>query len=299
VNTDKMREEFEAWAVCAEHLVFVLERAVQGEGYDDRETDIAWSAWQAALSFAAAEPVAEVRTMMAGGNAGIATRIVALSDDLRAGDKLYTTPQRPADAEPVAEFGDTFIFNLRKQPNGERWPIGTKLYVHPAAAQARPDAPALDVLIDDEAGRFLLSCLSPDPETGECTPLRLILGDGHSGHGLYVSEAECPEEGASLLARIPTQARPDAAVDPDTHRVQEEADLLRAIAVMEDTLTAIEDGEDQELARTIESSLVDLRALVEAIRALVEAIRMQADPNYVPGDVFDRAAMASDAGERT
>lgn len=34
-----------------------------------------------------------------------------------------TTP-----AEPVAEFAEEFIFCLRKQPDGERWPAGTKLY---------------------------------------------------------------------------------------------------------------------------------------------------------------------------
>lgn len=127
------------------------------------------------------EPVAEVRLMMTGGNVGIATRIVALSDELQAGDKLYLAP-----------------------------PI-------PPAQAAEP--------------------------------------------------AQVDE------------------VDPDTHRVQEEADLLRAIAVMEDTVTAIEDWEDQELGRAIESSLADLRAIVETIR-------MQADPNYVPGDVFQRSEAA-------
>lgn len=39
--------------------------------------------------------------------------------------------------EPVAEFGRDCIFNLRKQPNGERWPVGTKLYV--AAQSARKE----------------------------------------------------------------------------------------------------------------------------------------------------------------
>jgi hypothetical protein len=33
--------------------------------------------------------------------------------------------------EPVAQFAEDSIFNLRKQPNGERWPVGTKLYASP------------------------------------------------------------------------------------------------------------------------------------------------------------------------
>jgi len=30
--------------------------------------------------------------------------------------------------EPVAEVAENFVFMLRKQPNGDRWPVGTKLY---------------------------------------------------------------------------------------------------------------------------------------------------------------------------
>lgn len=56
---------------------------------------------------------------------------------------VYTSPQ-PAQQverqEPVAEFGRDSIFNLRKQPNGERWPVGTKLYV-----AAQPDHSAQSV----------------------------------------------------------------------------------------------------------------------------------------------------------
>lgn len=43
------------------------------------------------------EPVAEVKLMVTGGNAGVATRIVEIDDPmrerLRPGDKLYTAPQ--------------------------------------------------------------------------------------------------------------------------------------------------------------------------------------------------------------
>lgn len=33
--------------------------------------------------------------------------------------------------EPVAQIAEDFVFLLRKQPNGERWPVNTKLYVSP------------------------------------------------------------------------------------------------------------------------------------------------------------------------
>jgi hypothetical protein len=77
------------------------------------------------------EPVAEVRTMMTGGNAGIATHIVALSDDLQAGDKLYNTPQPALKGEPVARV----LFTNRKKPDVE-WLTdevrnGTLLYTTP------------------------------------------------------------------------------------------------------------------------------------------------------------------------
>lgn len=49
---------------------------------------------------AQAQPVAEVRLMKSGGNVGIATHIVALSDELQPGTKLYTAPPLPP--EPAA-----------------------------------------------------------------------------------------------------------------------------------------------------------------------------------------------------
>lgn len=41
--------------------------------------------------------------------------------------------RQPAGQEPVAQVAEDFIFLLRKQPNGERWPVGTKLYAAPPA----------------------------------------------------------------------------------------------------------------------------------------------------------------------
>ncbi len=39
----------------------------------------------------------------------------------------------PTDERPIAEVAEDCVFLLRKQPNGERWPAGTKLYARAAA----------------------------------------------------------------------------------------------------------------------------------------------------------------------
>jgi len=36
-----------------------------------------------------------------------------------------------ADAKPVAEVAESFLFVLRNRSDGKRWPVGTKLYVKP------------------------------------------------------------------------------------------------------------------------------------------------------------------------
>ena len=51
--------------------------------------------------------------------------------------KILALPLPEVKQEPVAEVADDFIFTLRKQPDGSRWPVGTKLYV------VSPDAEAL------------------------------------------------------------------------------------------------------------------------------------------------------------
>jgi len=49
--------------------------------------------------------------------------------------EILSLPAQQHQGEPVAEFGHDCIFNLRKQPNGERWPVGTKLYTHADPAE--------------------------------------------------------------------------------------------------------------------------------------------------------------------
>jgi hypothetical protein len=76
-------------------------------------------------------------------------------------------------------------------------------YTVPALVQpAKPVEPAqviMDVTIEGEAAKVLRDYLVQEGED-EPSSIRLLLGDGHSGHGLYLAAAEYPEEGAILLA---------------------------------------------------------------------------------------------------
>lgn len=88
-------------------------------------------------------------------------------DDSIEWKPVYTTPQPSPVAQPVnAEFG-------------------------------------FDVTIEDEPAKMLRAFLtSPLDGDDDPTPIRLLVGNGHSGYGLYLAAAEYPEEGAQLLAEL-------------------------------------------------------------------------------------------------
>lgn len=72
-------------------------------------------------------------------------------------------------------------------------------------------ASGFDVTIDDEPAKMLKAFLtSPLDGDDDPTPIRLLLGDGHSGYGLYLAAAEYPEEGAELLCSIASTTDKDA-----------------------------------------------------------------------------------------
>jgi hypothetical protein len=64
---------------------------------------------------------------------------------------------------------------------------------------------ALDVTLDGEEAKLLRDILGDDRD--ELSPVRLLVGKGHSGHGLYAAHAEYQEEGAVLLAATPPAAQ--------------------------------------------------------------------------------------------
>jgi hypothetical protein len=80
----------------------------------------------------------------------------------------------------------------------------TPVYTTPPAAPVQEPV-ALDVTLDGEEAKLLRDILGDDRD--ELSPVRLLVGKGHSGHGLYAAHAEYQEEGAVLLAATPPAAQ--------------------------------------------------------------------------------------------
>ena len=74
------------------------------------------------------------------------------------------------------------------------------------AAAAPTLATDFDITLTEEESDSLRQTIGDDEDAA---PIRLTRGDGHSGYGLYVSHADYPEEGASLLKAIPQPAAPE------------------------------------------------------------------------------------------
>ena len=79
---------------------------------------------------------------------------------------------------------------------------------------AQQEPVALDVTLDGEEAQALYDQLGNDRE--DLSPVRLIVGKGHSGYGLYVAQAEYQDEGvvfiASVISPQPAQQEPAAVV---------------------------------------------------------------------------------------
>ena len=112
--------------------------------------------------------------------------------------------------EPVAtvtsETGADITMSWWHEP---ALPMGTKLFTHPPQ-RTEQEPVAFDVTLDEAAVEMLNAFTSPlPPSLDEYNELRLMLGEGHSGYGLYLSMAEYPEEGAELLVNTrPLQRKP-------------------------------------------------------------------------------------------
>ena len=81
------------------------------------------------------------------------------------------------------------------------------------AEQAQPVAWQMDVTLDQPACELLYAMVSPAlPDDDNFSEVRLLIGQGHSGYGLYVASAEYPEEGSELLASLPVSTPPAPVV---------------------------------------------------------------------------------------
>ncbi len=73
-----------------------------------------------------------------------------------------------------------------------------------AIADAEKQEPvAFDVTLTEEESEFLRDTIGVD----DVSPIRLTVGDGHSGHGLYVSNADYQEEGSALIVNTHPQPK--------------------------------------------------------------------------------------------
>lgn len=133
------------------------------------------------------------------------------------------TDEQRTEAEQVAAF-----FRLFKS-SGHRWHDGRPLHIVAAelleAKYATPThnrrspmaegnimgaAPlrtALDLTLTRDELAYLASFLTDDVEKDD-EAVRLLIGDGHSGYGLYAAHPEYPEEGAILVKNLPAAATP-------------------------------------------------------------------------------------------
>lgn len=92
---------------------------------------------------------------------------------------------------------------------------------YPSAEQAEPVA--LDVTLTEEETQFLRDTMVADEDEGP-DPIRLIVGRGHSGYGLYVSLAEYGDEGSSLLKALvppPAPARQEPLTEAQARPLDE------------------------------------------------------------------------------
>lgn len=70
-----------------------------------------------------------------------------------------------------------------------------------------PEPVELNVTIEGEAAKLLTAMLEPVLDGDDAMAIRLMVGNGHSGYGVYVADDEYPEEGSSLLVNTTPQQR--------------------------------------------------------------------------------------------
>ena len=178
-----------------------------------------------------------------------------------APERIYLQggPQLP----PETEFGAlSEVTWCRDDVDGTGIP-----YVRADLAGAAPAAvggPAPDVTLDEDQAGLLRDMLGDPAEYPEAITVRLLVGDGHSGHGLYVAQAEYQDEGAALLTSLPAPAAPalEAPAAPS---------LRAALQRLEDTCQLRAERTTPEAIKVVAACIGMMDALEEMDEARKQA----------------------------
>ncbi|MCU7371568.1 hypothetical protein PEC18_12095 [Paucibacter sp. O1-1] len=94
---------------------------------------------------------------------------------------------------------------------------------------AQPRAP-FDVTLDEDQVKLLRGHIVIGDDHDDVAPIRLLVGSGHAGYGLYLAQAEHQDEGAVLLQALPTPAPMKAADEFELRRLlSEERETTRQL----------------------------------------------------------------------
>lgn len=167
MNIDKEREAFEAWAkFCGRDTAHTYDTERSRWVFLNPMTADLWEAWN---------------------------RRAALD-------------RAPQQREPVGHLHSNGDFCQTAAVNTESWPVAlasspteaTQGAAAPASAEPSKLRTLLDVTLTLEETKHIAAFVGDDNEPDDDV-VRLMVGDGHSGYGLYASHPEYPEEGAILV----------------------------------------------------------------------------------------------------
>jgi hypothetical protein len=88
------------------------------------------------------------------------------------------------------------------------------------SSERKPLVTLLDVTLTRKDAERMVACVSgfvsPEDQEPDDEVLRLLIGDGHSGHGIYAAHPEYPEEGAVFVQAVRAeQPRQMVALTPE------------------------------------------------------------------------------------
>ena len=130
----------------------------------------------------------------------IRERLAAPPVDAVVGEPVGWLRDQREDFEGVEVYDPLFLLGW-VPPGPGRKATYSPLYATPAVSRAEGLEPVF--YLDEEMAGLLRQTIGDD---GEPNAIKLHIGDGHSGHGLYVSLSDYPEEGAIQLVESPAIA---------------------------------------------------------------------------------------------